>query len=87
MAERKSTELAKDTGRAFTREEGIAIQAAHLAEWKLVLQPRVFAKLKGWAMDGNPAARWGDDVIRGDDLTRAVRHLAQGEALVHGEYP
>ena len=56
----------------FTVENGIAIQAEHLAQWKKALKPELYAQLEKWATSFNSRARDGYDVVRGDQLTQYV---------------
>jgi hypothetical protein len=53
----------------FTREEGIAIQARQLAEYKTVLLPRAFELLQDLTTAENDKVFDGFDVVRGDQIT------------------
>jgi hypothetical protein len=58
----------------ITVAKGIEIQARHLAEWKSVLKPDVYAELESWATATNVQAETGLDIRRGQTLDTFVHN-------------
>jgi hypothetical protein len=61
------------TSPVLTIEEGLKIQADHLAEWKEVLKPEVYAKLEKIVLEKNKQPmKNGYEVCRGGSITEIV---------------
>jgi hypothetical protein len=58
--------------RTFSVEHGIKVQSEQLANWKKLLQPKVYKDLEEWATEHNDKAESGDDIIRGVDLDNFI---------------
>lgn len=59
----------------FTTQNGIEIQADQLKNWKRVLKPDVYNKLRDWATKNNKIAKTGNDITRGQILDTFVHAL------------
>lgn len=59
----------------FPVHEGIAIQAANLAQWDRRLKPETFQKVFEQATKGNHMAKSGYDICRGDAITEIILNL------------
>lgn len=59
----------------FTTQNGIEIQADQLKNWKRVLKPDAYKKLRDWATKNNKIAKTGNDITRGQILDTFVHAL------------
>ncbi len=57
---------------AFSVEDGIKVQSEQLAQWKKLLQPKVYKDLEKWATEHNDKAESGDQIIRGTDMDNFI---------------
>jgi len=64
--------------KAFTVEDGIAIQASQLANWKTILIPEAYEALEEYAQRNNDKAKDGFDICRGGDLTNYISNYMLG---------
>ena len=69
LTEGKKSQLAEA---AFSVEDGIKIQSEQLAEWKKLLQPKVYKDLEKWATEHNDKAESGNQIIRGSDMSNFI---------------
>lgn len=58
----------------FTKENGLAIQAQHLKEFKSVMSALAYDKLEQLATANNKYAYDGFDIVRGNDLDMLFRN-------------
>ncbi len=56
----------------FTVEDAIKIQSEQLAQWKKLLQPKVYKDLEKWATEHNDKAESGNQIIRGTDMDNFI---------------
>ena len=63
----------------FTKDEALAIQAKHLAEWEKLLKPEVFEELKTQAMKYNDEIDNPFYIPRGNDLDDLLHKMRIGE--------
>lgn len=52
----------------FTKEEGLAVQAQHLKEFKTVMSAAAYDKLEQLVTANNKDAHDGFDVVRGNEI-------------------
>lgn len=62
----------------FTIEDGIAIQAEQLAQWKTVLIPEVYEALEEYSKRNNHKAKCGYDICRGSDMSSYIGNYMLG---------
>lgn len=62
----------------LTFTQAIDFQREHLDQWKTVLKPEVFMKLRAWAISGNRTCANPFDIKRGVDLDNWVHNYALG---------
>jgi len=64
----------------FTIAQGLAVQTAHLAQWRRVLRPETYSALSKHVQERNARLDLkhdsGYDVYRGTDLTEFVQNYA-----------
>ena len=63
----------------FTKDEALAIQAKHLAEWEKLLKPEVFEELKAKATENNDEIENPFCIPRGNDLDDILHLMRIGE--------
>lgn len=56
----------------FSVEDGIKIQSEQLAQWKKLLQPKVYKDLEKWATEHNDKAESGNQIVRGTDMDNFI---------------
>ena len=56
----------------FSVEDGIKVQSEQLAQWKKLLQPKVYKDLEKWATEHNDKAESGNQIIRGTDMDNFI---------------
>lgn len=58
----------------YTVAEGIAVQTENLRQWKGILKPEVFERIKALAITNNHTATTGYDICRGSDISNLVEN-------------
>lgn len=56
----------------FSVEDGIKVQSEQLAQWKKLLQPKVYKDLEKWATEHNDKAESGNQIVRGTDMDNFI---------------
>jgi hypothetical protein len=56
----------------FSVEDGIKVQSSQLAQWKQLLQPKVYKDIEKWATEHNDKAESGNQIVRGTDMDNFI---------------